>query len=43
MLLLVPTLLIVFITQEVLSTDYCDKNLCQPEITHIACHNYGVS
>lgn len=43
MLYLLSVLIIVLISQEALSTDYCNKDLCLPEITHIACRNYGVS
>ncbi|XP_017008406.2 antigen 5 like allergen Cul n 1 [Drosophila takahashii] len=41
MLHFIPPFLLVLITQPAISTDYCDKDLCQPEITHIGCHNYG--
>ncbi|XP_017054230.1 antigen 5 like allergen Cul n 1-like [Drosophila ficusphila] len=34
-------LLIVLISHAAFSTDYCNKDLCHSQITHIGCHNYG--
>ncbi|XP_016986161.1 antigen 5 like allergen Cul n 1 isoform X2 [Drosophila rhopaloa] len=41
MLFLLPPFLIVLFSRGAVSMDYCDKDLCLPQITHIACRNYG--
>ncbi|XP_017125672.1 antigen 5 like allergen Cul n 1 [Drosophila elegans] len=41
MFYLLAPFLIVLISRKALATDYCNKDLCQPEISHIACQNYG--